>query len=51
MSKALDKHLKKTIGQGRCPSCGGLWHYIEYKKLTGRDPDKIHDCECNGSFP
>ena len=51
MNKAFDKWLKKTIKEHRCPSCGGLWDHIKYREVTGKDPNKIPDCECDGSFP
>ena len=47
MSKAFDKWLKKVISEARCPSCGGICDFIEYEKVTGKDSNKIHDCECD----
>ena len=50
MSKALDKHFEKTIGHGRCAECGGMCDMELYKKKTGKDPWKVHECECNDDY-
>ena len=47
MSKALDAHLENTIGKGRCADCGGMCDMELYQKKTGKDPWKVHECECN----
>jgi len=42
--------IDMIMDEGRCPKCLGIWDHMLYRKVKGKDPNKVHECECESYY-